>query len=328
MHIPFLSAFGNALFSTGSGSSADVTIINNDEGTQCTVNNMDDLRAQAKKLITKAVNKGYGNFPVNRTKLIGKMVNRFINEGAVCSALVYPSEITEGNHNDLRQKYKGKSLAPNKAKEWGVVAKRIALDQVCPENFDWSASQYYAGADSCQDVLNAIDSKGLPAVMYSVDMRNADAASTLSDISIAPLYTKYANGGPVVCERTGDHVDAYHKISVINGMTIDYVMRGFEHADWSAWTLLRSCQGPGGTVYESDDLMFNFGARVFIPVDVQEDGVTSHRTLIITSVAAASSNPLAEIVPDSIAFHRLTGGEFAKKALLTAIENGWDVEKN
>lgn len=328
MHIPVLSAFGGALFSTGSASTADVTITSNDEGTQCTVGNIDELRARAKKLISKAVNKGYGNFPVNRTKLINKTVNKFINEGVICSALAYPSDITQGNHNDLRQKYKGKSFSPKKAKEWGVIAKRIALDQVCPDNFDWSSSQYYVGADSCEDVLDAIDSKGLPTVMYSVDMSSADAAAALSDVSIAPLYTKYVNGGPVVCARNGDHVDAYHKISVINGMSIDYVMRGYEYEDWSAWTLLRSCEGPGGVVYESDDLMFNFGARVFIPVDVEEDGADSHRTLIITSVAAASANPLAEIVPDSIAFHRLTGGEFAKKALLTAIENGWDLDKN
>ena len=39
-------------------------------------------------------------------------------------------------------------------------------------------------------------------------------------------------------------------------------------------------------------------------------------SLIITSVAAASSNPLAEIVPDNTAYHGFIGREFAKYALI------------
>lgn len=318
MHIPLLSALGNALFSVGSGSSsADVTITHTDEGTQCTVNNLDDMRARAKKLLSKTINKGYKHFPINHTKLINKTVNKFINEDAICSTLVHPNKITKDNYDGLREKYKGKSMSPKKAKSWGMVAKRLGIEKTCPENYNWSESMFYNKVDSCEDVLDSIDGKGLPTVMYSVEMLNTDAVATVSDINIAPSYTKYANGGPIVCAKGDDYLDAYHLINIINGLNIAYIMRGWDYDDYSAWTVLKpSKTSCGKQDKKADNLMYNFGGRSFIKMDVEENGKIYDHTLIVTSVAAASSNPLAVIVPDNTAYHGFIGREFAKYALI------------
>jgi hypothetical protein len=315
----------------GDDDAADIVISGNNGSAACTVGEtqLSGIRARAEKLLTKAINKGYGNFPINRSSLIQKTLNKFINKDAVCAALINEPQISEANHNQLREKYKGSSLNPGKARENGLVALRVPLKTACPDDFDWGNSQFYNQVDSCQDVLDVIDAKGLATVMYAVNMPNKDAAGELSDISIASYYTRYTNGGPVVCGKGDDYVDAYHSITVSKAVpSIDYIMRGYEYTDWSAWALLRSCKGADGKLYEASDLMFNFGARVFIPVKALIDGAVSNRTLIITSVAAASTNPLAGLVPDSIAFHRLIGGEFAKKVMLTALDNGWELEKN
>lgn len=324
MSIPILTALGNALFSVGAVNGADVTITRTDEGTQCAVNDLEGLRARAKKLLSKTINKGYEHFPINRSKFINKTVKYFINEDAICSALVHQNQINEGNYDDLREKYMGKGMSPKKAKSWGMVAKRLGLEKVCPENYNWSESKFYNKVDSCQDVLDSIDGKGLPTVMYSVEMRNTDAAASVSNISIAPSYTKYANGGPVVCSQNGNYVEAYHLISVINGLNIAYIMRGWDYADYSAWAVVNPGKSACGNQEKvADDLMYNFGGRSFIAMEVLEDGVAHDYSLIVTSVAAASSNPLSAIVPDNTAYHGFIGREFAKYALITgkAIES-------
>ncbi len=326
MHIPFLSIAGSVFYSIINDVSNSVTITNSGGGARCEISNLNDLRDYAKKLLSKAVNKGYAHFPINRTALVSGIINKFLNKDAVCSTLINSSFINESNYNKLRQKFKGKSAPPDKARKLGVIAKRLKLEQRCPDDYNWPSSPYYVKADSCGDVLDVIDGRDLPVVMYSARMKNTTAAAKLSDISISTFYMKYANGGPVVCEKNEDHIDTYHKISVINGLNIEYVMRAYNHEDWSAWTLLKSCKSQDGKVYNPTDLMFNFGARVFIPINVVEEGVFSERVIIISTIAAASTNPFAELVPDSIAFHRFIGGELIKKIILTAMSNAWPIE--
>ena len=104
-------------------------------------------------------------------------------------------------------------------------------------------------------------------------------------------------------------------------------MRTFRGEHWSAWTLVDSCTTADGVAHHPDDLMFDFGIRVFVPIEAEIDGRRVERTLVIGQVAATSESLLAKLVPQQISLERFFGGEYAKKILLEAKARGWKIEQ-
>lgn len=284
------------------------------------------IRERARGIIRKAASAGFGHFPIDRGDLVSRTVS-LLTAQAICRTLVTPSGANGINHNDLRNRYKAGSLAPAFAREHGVLATRIPLKASCPAGYDWQNSFFYSGARTCADVTGKIPDDGIPAAMYAVQMSADRVHASLQDLGAAFFYTRYGDFGPVQCGAGTNYVDTYNVIPVSSiWPNLKFVMRGMFGKNWTAWKLLRSCK-KGSQKLEASDLMFNFGIRVFIPLGVQVDGRREARTLVISQAAAASTSPLAGLLPANLAFHRFVGSEFAKKLFLEAKHNGWAVTR-
>jgi hypothetical protein len=215
----------------------------------------------------------------------------------------------------------------NEDKAWGmgVVADRIQVKKVCDENYDYGNSPVYAGVKNCQDVLDEIDGNGLAVVMYAVDMEAAAARAFIDKPSSAPLYTDYDGGKPKSCgtgkEDGRKYSDSYHEIPVIGVISIDFIIRVFTGKLWNAWHNSTSCDS-----YQADDLKFNFGARVFVPITVDEGNGPEERAIVMTTVAATSNMAADIFIPKNTPYHRTIGAESAKKVLVDAKAWGWDIE--
>jgi len=310
---------------------ADVTITHdNGSGPICTIGDdqLAAIKKRIRKFLTKGIENGFGDFPINRKNLLSKISASMLNQDSICNALTANSGATSENHNDLRNKYKGSGLSQKDALGKGVTAKRVELEFVCPENYDWANSPVYNNIDECEDAIDAVGKGGAPAGMYAAMMHPDEVQEYLDALSTAPLYTRYAeNGKPVECSSGAKFQDAFHKIFILAGLpTLEYAMRTLHGSGWSAWQFRRSCAGVDGTDYEADDLLFNFGMRVMIPVNVEIDGQREVRTIIISSIAAAGASALAKLVPSWLPYQRFIGAEYAKKILLEAKSQGWEIE--
>lgn len=287
---------------------------------------LNGIRERARGIIRKAASAGFGHFPINREDLISRTVS-LLTAQAICRTLVTPSGANGINHNDLRNGYKAGSLAPADAREHGVLATRIPLKVSCPAGYDWQNSFFYSGARTCADVTGKIPDDGIPMVMYASQMPAGKALASLHDLGGSVFYSRHGNSGPVQCGAGTNYVDTYNVISVSRiWPNLKFVMRGMLGKNWTAWKLLRSCN-KGSQKFEPSDLIFNFGIRVFIPLDVQVDGRREARTLVLSQGAAASTSPLTGLLPANLPFHRFVGGEFAKKLFLEAKHNGWAVTR-
>ncbi len=306
----------------------DVTVTSGGEPS-CTMSDeqLAQLKKRVKKILSAGIDKGFGDFPINRAKLLSKMASQFLTEKTICQALTAQSGATEQTHNEIREKYNGDCLSQKDAWEKGVVAKRLPLETSCPESYDWPNSPFYNEVETCEDVTAAIDSEGLPATMYVSDMEPSAVQSYLAKPAVASLYTKYANSGPIVCASGSNSQVAFHKIFVSKALpTLDYIMGEIRGSNWSAWNLLRTCTDENGNKYSAADLMFNFGMRVMAPITVEIDGHEATNTLIISSVAAAGTGTIGKIVPSLLSYRRFIAAEYAKSVLLEAKSNGWDIE--
>jgi hypothetical protein len=307
---------------------ADATIThNNGSEPVCTIDDaqLESIRERVKKLLWKGTNSGYSDFPINRQSFVSKTISKLLNSQSICNALTRDLGATEENHNELREKFKGSCLKPKTALLHGISAARIATQAQCPEGYDWAESPVYNGATSCDNVIEAMGDDGIPATMYAVEMQAGEVQSYLSKLSIAPLYTRYSNSGPLECKSGAN--DSFHKIFIGAGLpTLNYVMREKDGSGWSSWQLRRSCTAENGSTYEADDMMFNFGLRIMASMDVDIDGHDKAYTLIIGSVAAAGNGAIAKLVPSWLPYQRVIGAEYAKKLLLEAKSRGWEIK--
>jgi hypothetical protein len=299
---------------------ADVVI----EDGECYFNYFDDIKDSARKLLSTGLKWGFGHFPIGRNKFRNDILSTHVTEKNICHALMNGPEVNESNHNKKRNWLKGHSVNEDKAWAMGVVADRIQVKKVCDDAYDYGNSPLYAGIDDCQDVLKEIDGNGLAVVMYSVNMESAAARKFIDKPSSAPLYTDYDGGKPKNCgsgkEDGRKYEDSYHEIPVIGAISIDFILRVFTGKRWSAWHNMTSCNG-----YQADDLKFNFGSRVFVPVTVDEGDGPEERTVVIMTVAATSNMAADVFIPKNTPYHRTIGAETAKKVLMDAKGWGWDI---
>lgn len=300
---------------------ADVVIKNG----KCSFNNFDDIKNSAHKLLKTGLKWGFNYFPIKRGAFKDGILDRHVTEENICNTLLNKPEVNVDNHNKKRDKLKGHSVDEDEAWEMGVVAERIQVETKCDESYDYGNSPIYAGINSCEDVLDEIDGHGLAVIMYSVDMKAAAARAFIDKPSSAPLYTDYDGGKPEACgtgkEDGRKYSDSYHEIPVIGTISIDFILRVFTGTYWSAWHNMTDCGD-----YRANDLKFNFGSRVFVPITVDEGDGPEERSIVITSVAAASNMAADILIPKNTPYHRTIGAETAKKVLIDAKAWGWEIK--
>jgi len=326
-----LLAENSSAYSTDATSDADYTaeaegyadvVIENGE---CYFDHFEDIKDSARKLLSTGLKWGFSFFPINRTNFRNKIVSTHVTEEKVCNTLLNGPKVDKSNHNEKRDKLKGESVNEDEAWAIGVVADRIQVKKVCDDNYDYGNSPIYAGIESCQDVLKEIDGNGLAVIMYSVDMEAAAARTFIDRPSSAPLYTDYDGGKPKACgngkEDNRKYSDSFHEIPVFGAISIDFILRVFTGKYWSAWNNRTSCD-----CYQADDLKFNFGSRVFVPITVDKGDGPEERTIVITSVAATSNMAGDVFIPKNLPYHRTIGAETAKKVLMDAKGWGWDIQ--
>lgn len=304
-------------------------------GNSCSIadEDLNNIRKTASKLVGQSVAHGFGEFPIDRASYAKGALGFFTREN-ICGILTADSGATPENHNELRRQYRAERMTEEKALEKGVVARQIPLRKACPASYDWSQSPVYNGVDDCEDVLDEIDGYGMPTVMYAVDGDFDRAQKYLDKLITAPLYTKYYDEGrPVACVSGSDGAgrrfqDSYHSIAVA-ATSAEFALRTFWGRGWTAWTLRPSCETAAGNTLAADDLMFDFGARIFVPIEVENNGASSRHTLVMTASAAAANGGLSSLIPECILQHvgykRFIGGEYAKKVLLDAFGRGWKI---
>lgn len=305
----------------GAGDLPDIEI----EGDTCCFNTpIEDIRKKARQLLNAGAKWGFGEFPIKLGAFKGSIIKTHVTEKNICNALLSSPDVDESNHDKTRKYLSGHSVGEGKAWKMGMKAARIQVKENCPEDYDWANSPVYIGVESCEDVWDEIDSHGVPVVMYSVDMESAAARTFIDKPSTAILYTDYGKGEPKQCgsgkQGGRAYEDSFHAIPVIGKISIDFIIRVFTGKRWSAWNQRDACGG-----HSADDLKFDFGMRVFVPVTVDDGYGPEDRTLVITSVAAASNLVIADALPSDLPYKRFVGGELAKKVLMDAKGKGWPI---
>lgn len=287
-----------------------------------------NIKKTALSLLLQANKNAYKEFPIDRKALLSSTIKSLLTKESICHVLTASSLANEGNHNDLREKFKANQLSQENGKQLGIISMRLPLKARCPKEYDWANSPVYNDADSCETVVNEIKaSSGVPTAMYSAPLPAKDAADYFSDHTLSELYIRYSAGGLKMCHKEEDFSDSYNEINISSiWPTLKYVMRLFTKGTWSAWTLLKNCEDENGNTYAAGDLMFDFGLRVFTPVTTLIDGKISEQTIVISQVAVASNNPLAKHLPENLPFNRFIGGKYAERLLLIAKANGWKIE--
>jgi hypothetical protein len=306
-----------------SGSGVDV-VIERDGRPGCAVVS-DGMYNRAEQLLARAIEEGFGHFPIDREAYRASVMKHFFADASVCTALMGRTGATPANHNRLRAHYKQKAMDETEAAAKGLVAQRVPVRVSCPPGYNWSASPVYNGVASCDDVTSKIG-PGVPTALYALPLSPEKARHYLTHPSAPALYSRYSNGGPVMCDGYTKSVsDAVHSLYVSSLWSdLHFIMRTWEADGWSAWNLRRSCS-INGTTYSYDDLIFDFGMRAYLPISVEIEGTSSTMTLIISGVAAASNSWAAGLLPDDLPYERWIGGEFAKKLLVEGWSQGWDV---
>lgn len=304
-------------------SDADV-VIRSDAKPFCRANES-ALRTKADALLDKAIGKGFAPFPIEGDAYRASLVRTFFTEGAICTAFTHGTGATPENHNARRNHFKESAMSEAEAAEGGLVARRLPVRFSCPNNYDWRSSPVYNGVDSCDDVTSKIG-PGVPTAIYALPMPPEHARHYLTHPSAPALYSRYANKGPVMCDgHTKEVSDSFHSLYVSPLWSdLHFIMRIWDAEDFSAWNMRRSCS-INGKNYAYDDLIFNFGMRVYLPVTVDIDGEARTMSLIVSGVAAASNSWVAGLLPADLPYERWVGGEFAKKILVESWANEWDV---
>jgi hypothetical protein len=284
------------------------------------------VRAKVRKLVSTGIGRGYRNFPIDRKALEASIADEMLSDDNICHAIRTGTGATEATHEALREEYMGEEVEPKDAFKKGAISRRLELKAVCPDAFDWKGSPNYCGVSKCSDVTGKF-TNGLPVAMYGVFMPAASAHAFIDSRRGGALYSKYDNDGPEECisphASPRDEV-AYHALALGSGYVLDFIMRSMRGDGWSAWEMLKSCTRDDGSENEQDDLKFDFGFRVFVPLDVEVAGERRQFTLIVESVAAASNNFFAPLVTnENKAYRRYLGGVLAKKVLFEAWAKGW-----
>ena len=288
---------------------------------------LSQIRIRTSKILDKAVDTAFKYFPISRTSLKCNILNSFITKKNICRLFTATSGITRKNYNNMLKRYRSEKLSPSRALKLGLIAKKLALRGRCIPHYNWKESPFYNGVNSCDDILDIIK-VGMPMVMYHVETSADVAEKTIASSAI--YYTNFKNDGPVNC--LSEYAEPkekviYDSIAVHPLYTLDFIIANYFGKNWATWKLLKSCITPSGEKIEEDDLKFDFGMRIFIPVKISSNGKINDETIIISGVAATSNSGLAGILSKKTPFYRYIGGAFAKRILLFAKSMNWKLSR-
>ena len=288
----------------------------------------DEKKRRSKTRLWRALWAAFKNFPIIKQSLYSKIAYNALTAKNIVAAVEGNSGAISGNHNEFRGEYKSSQLNPTAARKLGVIAMQIPLNTHCPISYDWKNSDLYNDVSSCEDVENEINKSNLvPVVMFTSKMPWYEAQAIIGNPNIESFYTRYSNDGPIACTADTAMDSAYHLIKVSPGINLDFIMRNISGEGYLAWEMKKSCTTIDGKKRTPDDLMFNFGPHIFEALNVSVDGKIEEHTLMISTVAVASTSFLKAFIPKHVPYYRFIGGCYAKMLLLEAKSNGWKIKK-
>lgn len=301
---------------------ADLIVIR--EKGACTAMASSRWLGAARGHIAAGVRTAYANLPIDHEALSADVGDALLSEEAICAATTRASGATRGNHAELRERYQSSALSQEEAHARGIAARLFSPRTRCDAKSDWSRIPGYIGVSGCDEVASKLQSMGIPFTLFALEIDLASAQAYLQSPAVAPFFMRYTNSGPVSCGGDDGYRDAYHSLYVSPVWSaLTYVERSRWSEGLSSCSLLPGCTGGNGERYESNDLLFGFGLRLYLQAEVEIDGERKRLTLIMGSTAAASGSWLAGLLPKKLPYERFLGSEVVKKIILESAANGW-----
>lgn len=281
----------------------------------CKLRSDSGLIGNAQKQLGEALATGFSQFPIDHGTFNNHTLGA-LTPKSICTVLASAYNSTPLNPLDLPS-----SITAEEALEHGIITALIPMQQKCPESYDWQNSLAYTGVKTCADVTAKIGDNKAPFSMYAIKGANPETIMAYFAMpSTAPLYSPYKRV-PISCglgEENGMRFqDSYRTIEVLPFVwDINFILHTITGPDFEAWMLRPSCKASDGTLLEADDIMFAFGIRYFLRVNVNADGKPTIFTVIIDSAVAASNSSFASWVPTSVAQKRFFASSLKAKVVL------------
>lgn len=209
------------------------------------------------------------------------------------------------------------------AKERGFFMTGATPVYTCPDEIEWEKGKYYySGSPSCENVKNILEKykdSPIPVTMsvihapYLETMRQLLAPGALRILfntneykerptpfyctGKVPAYEEKMEGGKRKLEIKG-----YKDVRAIYNYPFNSTWWALRHiigikelyyrtpaAGIAYWHQVPSCKS-GGKTYEEDKLLFNFGMRIYLKLDIEVDGRPENRTLLISTIASTTES--------------------------------------
>lgn len=297
---------------------------------QCSISEggLKAIRSKARDFVRSGFTKGYKDFPMNKPEILSRTMSSFFTEENICQVITADDEITPQNHNKKRESYRSSRLKPSNAMKLGLIGKTLPVKADCQEGYDWANSPHFSGISKCSDITKYFKI-GLPVSMYATPMNARKAQEIIDGPDNIRFLSDYVDSTPTNCNSRDSErgEEAFLYAMKVVGQKFRYILSAGKEEGLSYWNLVKSCTANSGADISAKDLEFDNGFRVYFPVSVEYEGSPLDYTLIISSVAAAADSWLAVFVTERYAYERYLGAEFAKKILLRARAEGWEVQK-
>ena len=297
---------------------------------QCSIteDGLKAIRSRARNFVKSGFTKGYKDFPMNKPEILSRTMTSFFTEENICQVIIADDKITPANHNKKRESYRSSRLKPRDAMDLGLIGKTLPIKADCQEGYDWANSPHFSGVSKCSDITRHFKI-GLPVSMYATPMKAKEAQEVIEGPDNIRFLSDYVDSTPTSCNSK--HSEKGEKASLyamkVVGQKFRYIISAGKGEGLSYWNLVKNCTTDSGTDIIAKDLEFDNGFRIYFPLSVEYEGSPLDYTLIISSVAAAADSWLAAFVTEQHAYERYLGAEFAKKILLRARNEGWEVKK-
>ncbi|MBI4211319.1 MAG: hypothetical protein HY540_01650 [Deltaproteobacteria bacterium] len=271
------------------------------------------IQDRAEPILDAAINQSVGLLPIEASTFRKSVVKSLLTKDNICQALNPPGNGETKSPAEFRIEFKGKSVKPENARLHGVVAERIPLPvQTCRSEYLPDSSAYIDVA-TCQDAAKIIAGKSPGAALYATSLPSDIAKAVFSGLRFARQLNDYSEE-PKECNVNSE----FHPFDAVVDFSI--IIQNSSGPHWLAWKLASSCNDAEGREYTANDLKFSFGARVFVPVEVDAAGSTEENTLIL-NVAAAESNMWGSgVVSDQTLYEHFVGAAVTARYLLAEEE--------
>ncbi len=254
----------------------------------------DAAKSAALALIQRAEAAAYTDFPIDREAMANTIVDEFVTANSICQAIVAQvNPGSEGEINKLQHRLRSEGLSPSEAGIFGVIFKQLPHQHQCRGDIDPSTSPAYLGVKTCADVEKKLGSDGIITAMVAITDLAAERAREINTTPrLAPQYTEYPDKSwPHIQLINGSESIVCHQVEPSPWVYVNYAIHSFFSGSWVAWRMEQFCNEGGEPV--QSELLFNFGFRVFFPVQAMVDGKPVNRTMSIAQGPYKSGNLFA-----------------------------------